>query len=67
MSGLVDAEPLCACGYRRGLHRYADEACPDPQWKPGNGRRCWLTRTYRPAPTDETEDRAVAPRTGPHN
>jgi hypothetical protein len=31
-------DELCGCGKRRGLHRYGDEACPNPAWKPCNGQ-----------------------------
>lgn len=30
---------MCACNARRGLHRWGDEACPDPSWRPGNGKK----------------------------
>jgi hypothetical protein len=29
---------LCTCGRRRGLHRFGDERCPNPHWRPGNGQ-----------------------------
>lgn len=41
---------LCACGLRRGLHRYATEHCPNPQWKAGNGQLQWLEATFTHRP-----------------
>lgn len=33
---------LCACGKRLGLHRFGDNACPNPRWRGGNGQPQWL-------------------------
>lgn len=38
----VDFRPLCACGARLGLHRFPDDACPNPRWRCGNGQPQWL-------------------------
>lgn len=33
---------LCAaCGLRFGRHRWKDDACPNPDWKAGNGQPQW--------------------------
>lgn len=38
----------CAgCGQRLGKHRYGDDACPNPNWRAGNGQAQWLTTSYR--------------------
>ena len=33
---------LCLCGRRYGMHRVHDYACPNDEWKPGNGQDQWL-------------------------
>lgn len=35
------------CGYRRGLHRWRSEECPNPLWRAGNGQQQFIMRTFR--------------------
>jgi hypothetical protein len=49
---------LCECGARRGLHRYGDEVCPDPTWRPGRRGLEWSGRSFKLAP-------AIAPAPAP--
>jgi len=37
---------LCECGRRRGMHRWGDEACPNPAWRPGNGSAQFIARAF---------------------
>jgi hypothetical protein len=42
------SQPCACCRRRRGLHRWGDEACPDPRWRPGNGMSQFLAAaTFR--------------------
>jgi hypothetical protein len=36
----------CRCGRRRGMHRWGDEACPNPNWRPGNGSAQFVARCF---------------------
>jgi hypothetical protein len=38
----ADMHTLCACGRRRGMHRWGDEACPNRLWNTGNGQPQFL-------------------------
>lgn len=42
----VGMHTLCECGRRRGMHRYGDEACPNPHWSTGNGQGQFLRDRY---------------------
>jgi hypothetical protein len=39
----------CECGLRYGMHRVNDHACPNQQWRPGNGQSQWLSRNWKRA------------------
>lgn len=42
----VPYDALCECGQRYGMHRVKDYACPNQQWRPGNGQAQWLGKTF---------------------
>lgn len=42
-------DTLCECGSRYGMHRTADFACPNQQWRCGNGQPQWLVRKWKRA------------------
>ena len=48
-----DAKPPmsaeCRCGLRYGMHRINDYACPNPNWRPGNGQPQWLASKFKRA------------------
>lgn len=39
----------CECGLRYGMHRVSDYACPNQNWRPGNGQPQWLPRKWKRA------------------
>jgi hypothetical protein len=39
-------QALCECGLRYGMHRVNDYACPNQEWRPGNGKPQWLVRKW---------------------
>lgn len=40
--GVLRFGSMCfACGYRLGLHRWGDNACPNRHWQTGNGHPQW--------------------------
>lgn len=38
----VPMAAMCVCGMRYGAHRVNDYACPNQDWKPGNGQPQWM-------------------------
>jgi hypothetical protein len=54
VNSIRDYRDPCQCGKRRGLHRYGNEACPNPAWRVGNGEPHWLMTRYKRAPDPNT-------------
>lgn len=42
-------DTLCTCGLRYGMHRVKDYACPNQNWRLGNGQPQWLSRNWNRA------------------
>jgi hypothetical protein len=44
---------LCACcGKRLGLHKFGDDRCPHPDWRPCAGQAEWQASTFRAHPAE---------------